>query len=99
MDEYIQQLLNDAGLPDSVDPEVRAQLVSDLQERAINLMNRRLIEAMSDEDIEAFNKLLDEQPNNAEAMQQFITDHVPNSQQVVTAAMLEFRALYLGTKV
>jgi hypothetical protein len=96
MDEYIQQLLQDAGLPESTDPEVREQLTMDLTARANDLMNRRLIDAMSDEDAEAFDKLLDEQPENIEAMQQFITDHVSNREQVVGAALLEFRALYLG---
>lgn len=96
MDEYIEQLLKDAGVPEATDPAVKKQLTADLTARANDLVNRRLIDAMSDEDAAAFDKLLDEQSDNVNAMQQFITDHIPNREKVVGAALLEFRALYLG---
>jgi len=31
MEEFINQLLKDSGVPDTTDPEVREQLVKDLQ--------------------------------------------------------------------
>lgn len=96
MDEYIQQLLKDAGVPESTDPEVKAELVKGLANQANDLVNRRLIDAMSDEDAEAFDKYIEENPEDVEGVQQFISDHVSNKEQVVGAALLEFRALYLG---
>jgi hypothetical protein len=96
MEEYIEQLLQEVGVPEGTDPEVRAQLASDLAARANDMVNKRLIEAMSDEDVAAFDKLLDEQPENLQAMQQFIDEHVPDKNRVVGAALLEFRTLYLG---
>jgi hypothetical protein len=96
MDEYIKQLLTDAGVPESTDPEVRQQLESDLLARAHDLINRRLIDAMSDQDAEAFGNLVDESQGNMEVLQQFVDDHVPNRDKVIGAALLEFRALYLG---
>lgn len=97
MDEYIQQLLNDAGVPESTDSGVLDQLKADLIARSNEFVNRQLIDALSDEDAVAFDKLLDEKPDDIMAIQQFITDHIPNKDQVVGAALLEFRALYLGT--
>ncbi|HVX56135.1 MAG TPA: DUF5663 domain-containing protein [Candidatus Saccharimonadales bacterium] len=96
MEEFIRQLLKDAGVPESTDPEVRKQLEKDLTDRATDLVNRRLIDAMSEKNAEAFSKLLDERPDNLAVMQQFIDEHVPNKEQVAGAALLEFRALYLG---
>ena len=96
MDEYIQQLLKDAGVPESTDPEVKAQLAADLSDRARDLINRRLIDSLSGEDVAALDELLDEKPEDLEAMQQFITEHVPDKDKIVGATLLEFRALYLG---
>ncbi len=96
MEEFIQQLLKEAGVPDSTDPEVRKQLATDLASKANDLVNKRLIDAMSEKDAVAFGKLIDKQPDDLQAMQQFIDDHVPNKEQVAGAALLEFRALYLG---
>lgn len=97
MDEYIEQLLKDAGIPESTDKEVKEQLASDLKTRAMDLINRRLIDSMNDQDLAEFEKLLDSEPDNTEAMQKFIDEHVPDKEEVVARALLEFRALYLGT--
>ena len=98
MDDFINQLLQEAAVPESVDPEVRAQLVSDLESRLADMINRRLIDAMSEEDALGLEKLLDEQPDNIEAVQGYIEERLPNKDQVVAATLLEFRALYLGDK-
>jgi hypothetical protein len=98
MDEFINQLLQDKGTPTTVDPEVRAQLVQDLSVRADKMINRYLIDALSEEDALAFEKIIDEQPDNLGAMQEFIDAHVPNKSQVVGMALLEFRSIYLGAK-
>jgi hypothetical protein len=94
MDEYIRQLLTEADVPEDLDPEVRNQLENDLKERVSDLISRRLIDAMSLPDAEEFNRLLESQPENLEAMQQFISDHVLDKDRVTAAALLEFRALY-----
>jgi hypothetical protein len=96
MEEFIRQLLKDAGVPESTDPEVRQQLEKDLADRASDLINKRLIDAMSEKDAKAFSKLLDDKPDDLGAMQQFIDQHVPDKEKVAGAALLEFRALYLG---
>jgi hypothetical protein len=96
MDEFIVELLRESGLSEKTDPGVRARLVQDLGSRASDFINRGIIDAMSMPDALAFERLLDEQPDNLVAMQQFVDQHVPNMQAVVGAALLEFRSLYLG---
>lgn len=98
MDEFINQLLKDSGVPDNLEPEVRAELVKMLTDRATDLINRRIIDAMSDEDAVAFDKFVDAHPGDAAAVQQFVSEHVPNQEQVVAAALLELRTAYLGDK-
>ncbi len=96
MEQFIKQLLADKDLPTNLDDKVRAQLEHDLTSRATDFLNKRMIEALSDDDVKAFEKLIDEQPDNAVAVQEFIDKHVPNKEQLAATALLEFRALYLG---
>jgi hypothetical protein len=96
MEAYILQLLHDAGTPDNLDPQTHDRLVQDLTSRAAQLINRRLLESLSEDDARELDRLTDEQPDNAQLVQTFIEAHVPNSQQVITQALVEFRELYLG---
>ena len=98
MDNFIDELLSQTGAHASADPEVEAELKLELAERCANLINKRLIEALNDEHTERLNVLLDEQPDNAEAFQKFITESLPNKDQIVAATLYEFRALYLGSE-
>lgn len=96
LEEYVKQLLKEKGLPDNLEPAVHEQLVKDLTLRLTNLINKRLVEAMNDEQLKQFETLMDSQPDNPEALQQYIEENVANKQQVTSAALLEFRQLYLG---
>ncbi len=96
MEEFIEQLLKDKGVPEGVDPEVRKQLAADLVSRATDFVNRRMIDSLSDEQLAEFEKILDEQPNDTSALQNFIEKNVADKESITAAALLEFRALYLG---
>jgi hypothetical protein len=96
LEQFVKQLLAEKGLPENLEPEVYNKLVSDLTERVGNLINRRLIESLNGEQLDQFNSLLDTQPDNPEAMQKFIEENVQNKEQITTAALMEFKDLYLG---
>jgi hypothetical protein len=98
MDQFIEQLLREQGAPDDLEPAVRQDLVEDLAARATEFLNRRLIDAMDDTSVEEFSKLLDVEPADPQAIQEFIATHVPDKERVVTEALLEFRSIYLGSK-
>lgn len=95
VNQFIEQLLKDKGLPE-LDESVHQQLVSDLSTRLVDFINRRLINAMDDESVKQFNELLEREPVDPAAVQEFISTHVPNKVQVTADAMAEFRALYIG---
>jgi hypothetical protein len=96
LEQFVKQILQEKGLPENLDPEVYNKLVSDLIDRVGNLINRRLIESLDDEQLNQFNHLLDNEPENSEAMQKFIEENVKNKEQITTEALMEFRDLYLG---
>ena len=98
IENFIKQLLDEKGLPPNLEPKVYDQLVKDLSGRAIDLVNRRLIDAMSDEQAEQFDKLLAEHPDDVRAATEFVKKSVPNQEEVTVAALAEFRQLYLGNK-
>lgn len=93
--QFIEQLLKEKRLP-QLDEAVHRQLVNDLSNRLVDVINHRLLEAMPDNDVEAFNGLLDQKPVEPEKVQAFIDANVPNKQQITLDAMIEFRTLYLG---
>lgn len=96
IEKFIKQLLKEKGLPPNLEPKVYDQLVKDLSERAVDLINRRQIDAMTDEQAKQFDDLLAAHPEDVQAAQEFIQKNVPNQDQVVAAALGEFRQLYLG---
>lgn len=96
MDDYVEQLLKERGVPEDMPEDVREQLANDLKERAVDFLNRYLIDAMSDQDVAKFQELLDNDPENAEAVQSFISEHVPDKEKVAAQALYEFKVLYLG---
>jgi hypothetical protein len=96
MDEYLNDLLSQTGALQTADQDVLTQLKSDLSERVTALINRRLIDALPEEKVAELERMLDEQPDNVEAYQQFMVENLPNRQEIVNATLLEFRVLYLG---
>ncbi len=96
MEEYVQQLLRDAGVPENTDSAVRQQLVSDLLQRAADMVNKRLIESMDEPTVDRLNALLDSAPDDPKVFEDFITQNVPNKETIAATALVEFRALYLG---
>ena len=95
--EFVQQLIAEQGYTRPIDPEVMEQLEADLSSRAIDLINRRVLEAMPEQTLSHFEALLDSDASQ-EAMQEFIEYNVPNREYVIAQALLEFRQLYLGDK-
>ena len=98
MDDFVNQLLKDINMPDSMDPEVKKDLFDSLRDRADRFVMRRMLDTMSDEDLESFEKLTTDKPEDIESARKFLDDHVPNRDRVMAAAMLEFRAAFLGAK-
>lgn len=98
MEDFVKQLLTDKGVPSTLPEETYKQLVSDLSARATDLVNRHIVDAMSPEVLEQFEKILDNQPDNPDAVHDFIKKNVSNKEEIAARALLEFRALYLGEK-
>ena len=91
---FINQLLDQKGLG-SLDSEVREQLVSDLEKRLVDQINRALVEALPEDKLAEFTKLADSNSSD-EQLQTFLSENGVDSQQVTTDVMLQFKQAYLG---
>lgn len=98
MDDYIQRLMQEQGIPADLDPEVRVELAAELTDRAISFVNQRLVLAMTDDVANRFADLAESGQADDEALQKFIEENVPNKDQVLAVALSDFRTLYLGNK-
>lgn len=96
MDDFIKQLIAEQGVPEDLDPEVRAQLEANLARRAVALVDKRLIDAMPESALPGFNELLDHPDTTPEQLQAYVAEHVPDVTAVTGQALAEFRSLYLG---
>ncbi len=94
LDKFVEDIVVAKQLSGVTD-EVRAQLISDLKQRLLDQINRALIDALSDEQIDEFNALLDEPSTTDEKVQQFIVDAGVDVRRVTAQTMLRFRDLYI----
>lgn len=93
-EDFLNQLLTDAGM-DTVSPELREEMLADLRARLQDRLLGTVIINLSEQDLEGFNKLLDQNANE-EQVAKFIDEKVPNATELFATAMLGFRNDYLG---
>jgi hypothetical protein len=95
LDQYIDNLIDQKGYPD-LTPEVREELRSDLRMRLNDFIMARIIAAFSEEDLDTFEQMLNENKSQEE-LQQFAVDHIQDFTTFLTDILLEFQGVYLGT--
>ena len=98
LDQFINEML-DAKKLSGVTEDVRAQLVSDLKQRLLDQINKALIDALPDEKMDEFERLLDDESLTDEQVQQFIMNSGVDVKKVTTVTMLRFYDLYVTPPV
>jgi hypothetical protein len=96
LDKFIGEILTAKNLS-GINEEVRIQLISDMKERLLDQINRAIIEAMPENKLDEFNKLLDSGDASDDIVQQFIGQCGVDVKTVTVKTMLLFRDLYLQT--
>lgn len=96
MDQFIDQLMTDAHFPEDMDPEVRDQVKQDLTSRATEMINRDIMDSMSDDVFKRFEEIVNQENVDAKAVQDFITENVPDREKIAAKALFDFRTTYLG---
>ena len=94
LDQFVEQLLEEKGLT-NVDPSVLAEMREDLFARVSERINAELLAALPEGKIDALNELLDGNQSN-EQVRAFFMENIANFQDVLNAAVANFRTAYLG---
>lgn len=92
--EFMETLITDKGLVIGSD-DVRAQLVQDMMQRALDLIDREVVASMSNDNVTKLNQMLDSGSPD-EDVQAFIASAVPNMAQVTAQTLQRFRSAYLN---
>ncbi|MBP9738430.1 hypothetical protein KBD20_01950 [Candidatus Saccharibacteria bacterium] len=93
---YINQILDQKGIT-GLDSEIREQLVSDLETRLIDQINRAIVEAVPSDKLATFEELTSSAKSDEE-VQDFLKSIGVDTQQIATSTMVRFKNLYLGTE-
>ena len=94
MRTYILSLLADAGITD-IDEGLREDMVNEIFVRLDKYIISVIIDNMDTADVETFIQM-NEDKKSQEEVQKFILEKIPNAQEVMTKAFVDFRQLYLG---
>lgn len=90
---FLERLLDDGGMRE-VEPEVRAQMLTDLRARLQNALFATFITKLPEADLPAFNALVEEKAP-LERVQEFLATRIKNLETVVANALLDFRKQYV----
>lgn len=94
LETFVDRLIEEKGL-DFVDAEVLVQMKGDLMDRVESRVNASILEYMPPEALPQFEELLDADVSDEE-MQAFCAKQIPNMEEVLASALLEFRQTYLS---
>lgn len=94
-DQFIEGLIEDKGFTDLPD-EAHEELKKNLVVQVDDFIAARIIAALSDEDLAAFEELLKNYQDKQPDIQNFASQHIPDFTNFLTATLMEFRDVYLG---
>lgn len=91
---FLEGILQDANMT-SLDSGMHEEMIKELYARLDSFLTATLIRNLPPENLEEFTKMNEQQKSRGE-VEQYLKDHLPNAQEVLTQAFMEFRDLYLG---
>ncbi|HTH93206.1 MAG TPA: DUF5663 domain-containing protein [Candidatus Paceibacterota bacterium] len=93
LDDFIDQIIKDKGL-DSEDPEVVAQIKSDLSDSVESRINAMIVTNIPEDKLPEFEKMLDS--NDNEKIESYLLKTIPSFEEKVAIELAEFKAFYLS---
>ena len=93
LNEFVQRLIQEKNFQ-NLDEEILKQLASDLSERVEDRINATILQNMPPVKLEIFNDLLDSATEGE--IQLFCQDNIPNLDEVIAEALVDFRNTYLN---
>ncbi len=94
IDWYVDELIKQKPEFNNLDSESLLAVKDDLKSRAENYINISILKNVPESKLDEFEKLLD--ANDASQIQSFCSQNIPDLNQVVAMALINFRDSYLN---
>lgn len=94
LDIFVEKLIDEKRFED-LTPDLRQHMHDDLKARIYDAINAKVIRELKDEDLPAFEALIDANAT-PEELQAFMQGKLPDSVNFLTNVLLDFRKMYLG---
>lgn len=91
--EFLEGILKDANMS-SLDDSMHEEMINELFARLDSYMTSIMVDAMPPENLDEFIKMNEEKKSQAE-VETYIKGKIPNAQEVLTKAFMNFRDMYL----
>lgn len=98
LDVFVGDLMKEMSGVSELEPEVCQQIKSDLLERAENIINRELMNALSTQKLAEFNSMLDKDLSEEE-YQSFLAANIENIDEIVINALLELKSNFIKHEI
>jgi len=95
LEMFVNRLLEEKKLPENLEKEVINQIKVDLLSRVEDRVNAVIINNLSGDKLEEFNKILDENISDKE-MQNFLSTTIPNLDELIATELVVFKQTYLS---
>ena len=92
---YMESLLIEKGLTD-LDDETRDSMISEMKERAVDLINYSIIEALPEDKAEELSNRIEQGEDGEALMNAAIEEAGIDTGKITDDALAKFRELYLG---
>lgn len=96
LDQFVEEILTAKGFQ-GMDDDSKSYLKDDLKTTFKDVLNRAVIEALPDNQMDGFNALLDDNSKTPDDLHQFIIQSGVDVNKVTLDTMIRFRELYLET--
>jgi uncharacterized membrane protein YheB (UPF0754 family) len=94
LESYVDKLLEEKKLPEGLEQDVLDQMRKDLMKRVQNRINAAILANLTEDQMEEFNKLLDE--DNEENTQKFLEENIADFAEMIATELIVFKQTYLG---
>lgn len=92
---FVDRLVEEKKFPANLEKEVIDQIKKDLLSRVEDTVNMVIINNLSEDKLEEFNKLMDSNISDEE-MQKFCSDSIPGLAQLIASELIVFKQTYIS---
>lgn len=92
---YITQLIEEKDLS-TIDPTLSSSMKKEMEEKLHQLIIIRLINALEDSDAKIAYQYLKSSPDNQDKLIELIGQKLPDTNHIVSVALVDFRNTYQG---